>query len=182
MFIITGDTAIGKSTICEELKELARLEGLTYGGIITCKSSDGGIIIKELQSEMTEILASVDDKYNGPRIGKYYFNPVGIQFGLEAIKNAINTDMLFVDELGYLELKGDGFSSIMKLLTSGKVRNSIVVIRKELLAELLPLLGSNLTIFEATISNRNQLPMAIFSHITSKRRDKTIDTYSPKNV
>jgi nucleoside-triphosphatase THEP1 len=73
---------------------------------------------------------------------------------------------LFVDELGYLELRGEGFFNVMELLYSGKTKTSIVVIRKDLLSEFIPLLGPKLLIFEATISNRNELPKILFSYIT----------------
>ncbi|MFC2057282.1 nucleoside-triphosphatase [Chloroflexota bacterium] len=175
MMIITGEREIGKSTICKQVEELAHKEWLTCGGIITYKSSDSGIVIKDMQTGRTESLASIENKYKGSYSGKYYFNPAGIQFGLEAIQKGISADILFVDELGHLELKGEGFFSIMKLLISDKIKTSIVVIRKELLAEFLSLLGSKPLIFEATISNRNDLPGVIFSYITSKQPVKLTD-------
>lgn len=169
MFFLTGKKGIGKSTICQRIVELARAERLACGGIITYKSGDGDIILKNLQGEETELLAGVEDKYDGPHLGKYYFSPAGIEFGIEAIKRGLAADILFVDELGPLELSKKGFYSIMDLLFSDKTKTSIVVIREELLAAYLPLAGTRPLIFTATTANRDELPGIIFSQIISGR-------------
>jgi nucleoside-triphosphatase len=166
-FVLSGQKGIGKSTICQRIVELAFLERIACGGIITYKSGDGSIIIKDLQSEKTEFFAGVEDKYSGPHLGKYYFSPNGIQFGIEAIKRGLAADILFVDELGPLELSKKGFYSIMDLLFSEKTKTSIVVIREELLPFFLPLAGTRPLIFTATAANRDELPGMIFSQIIS---------------
>jgi len=60
-----------------------------------------------------------------------------------------------------LELSGQGFVKIIEQIVAKKVKNCILVIRKELLPAFLPQLGAITSVFEITISNRNQLPREI---------------------
>ena len=59
-------------------------------------------------------LAGVKDEYPGPRVGKYCFNQEAIEFGNDAIERGAKRDILIVDELGHLELAGQGFTRLDK--------------------------------------------------------------------
>lgn len=159
--IVSGRVGIGKTTICEKVVERARTLGYSCGGILTPKVPDKGIIVVDVQTGERKALASIKKIYQGPHIGKYFFNPDAIEFGIKAIDRGISSDILFVDEIGYLELKGEGFVKILELVRVGKVKSSILVIRKELLPAFSAQLGSNWLIFETNIYNRNQLPQKI---------------------
>ena len=122
------------------------------------KAADKSIIIEDIQTGKSEALASITNIYQGPRTEKYFFNPKGIDFGIQAIDNGASSDILLVDEIGHLELQGEGFVNAIELIRAGKVRNCILVIRKELLSAFLPRLDTTPLVFETTIDNRNQLP------------------------
>ncbi len=92
---------------------------------------------------------------------QYFFNPEGIDFGIQAIDRGIASDILLVDELGHLELSGEGFAKVIEQIVAGKVKTCIIVIRKELLSTFLPQLGATTSVLETTINNRNQLPEEI---------------------
>jgi len=77
------------------------------------------------------------------------------------------SDILLVDEIGPIELAGEGFAGVIEQLTSGKVKNCVMVIRKGLIADFLPRLGANTQVFETTIDNRNQLPEEIIQILTA---------------
>jgi len=158
--IVTGKVGIGKTTVCEKVVAIAERLGYSCGGILTPKSKEG-IIIVDVQTGERKALASTNNIYQGPHIRKYYFNPNGINFGIKAIDKGISLDILFVDEVGYLELKGEGFVKALELIRAGKVKNSILVIRKELLLAFSARLGPKLSIIETTIKNRNELPQKI---------------------
>ncbi|MCK4369341.1 MAG: hypothetical protein KAV68_06785 [Dehalococcoidales bacterium] len=165
--IVTGRVGIGKTTICEKVVEIARTLGYSCGGILTPKVPDKGIIVVDVQTGERKVLASIKKIYQGPHTGRYFFNPEGISFGIKAIDRGISSDILFVDEVGHLELKGEGFTKILELIRAGKVRNSVLVIRKELLSAFSAQLGSNWLIIETNIYNRNQLPKKIGTLLTS---------------
>ena len=119
-----------------------------------------------------EILASSSSTtYDGPRTPRYSFNPTGIDFGIKAIDKGAVTDVLIVDEVGQLELAGEGFASRLELIKADRVRNTVLVVRTELLSDfLLKLEVPTPIIFETTINNRNQLPSEIKAVLTEKLR------------
>lgn len=159
--IITGSIGVGKTSLCAKVAELLKEKGMSCGGIITPRAPDGGIIVIDLMSGRREVLAAIVDIYKGPRIGKYYFNPVGIGFGIDAIERGKNTDVVFVDEVGLLELSGGGFAKVLELVRSGTLKNSIIVIREELLSLFLAGFKNRVTVFKATLENRDILPARI---------------------
>jgi nucleoside-triphosphatase len=158
VIIVTGAIGIGKTTVCEKVVRIARSQGHSCGGVIARKARNEDIVIEDIQTGETRVLASTGGIYQGPRTAKYSFNPEGIYFGIQAIERGTSSNILLVDELGPLELRGQGFARIMEQIAAGKVKNCIVVIRKELLSAFLPLLGTVTSIFEITSDNRNELP------------------------
>jgi len=161
VIIVTGAVGIGKTTVCEKVIKIARSQGYSCGGIIAYKTQSEDIIIEDIQTGETKALASISNIYQGPRTAKYFFNPEGIDFGTQAIDRGTASDILLVDELGHLELSGEGFAKVIEQIAAGKVKNCILVIRKELLSAFLPQLGATTSVFETTINNRNQLPKEI---------------------
>lgn len=165
--IVTGAIGIGKTTVCEKVIKIAQMYGYSCGGIITYKTRDEDIVIKNIRTGTTSDFASTSNIYDGPRTQKYFFNPEGIEFGIQAIEKGISSDVLVVDEIGQLELSGEGFTNVIEQINSCKIKNCILVIRKTLLSDFLPRLGVRTSVFETTIDNRNQLPMEI-SQILSR--------------
>jgi nucleoside-triphosphatase THEP1 len=169
--IVSGEVGVGKTTVCEKIVEMAKRAGCTCGGILTPKVLNNGVLkgidVIDIESRQSKVLASVEDAYKGPRIGNYFFNPEGIKFGVEAIERGASSDLLLIDEIGYLELRGEGFVKGIELVGSEEVKNSILVIRKELLSAFLARLGTKLPIFEVTINNRDELPSKIYPFLSA---------------
>ena len=176
IIVVTGDIGIGKTTVCRKLIEILRNEGHTCGGILTYKTADKVIIIEDIQSGEKEVLASIKNVYLGPRTPKYFFNPKAIEFGIRAIDRGSSSDILFGDEIGYLELRGGGFIEILELIKAEKVKDSILVIRKELHSAFSARLGSRPLILETTSNNRNELPEKICLLLSRsfKKQDKIL--------
>jgi nucleoside-triphosphatase THEP1 len=171
VIIITGAIGVGKTTICEKVVEIIRSSGYSCGGILTHKAAHESLIASDIQTGESAILAGTDNKFDGPRTLRYSFNPEAIKFGIRAVNKAIDSDVLIIDELGHLELGGEGFAPSLELVKTGRVRNSVLVIRKELLPAFLAQLGDNPAIFEATISTRDQLARKICSSLIGNLRD-----------
>ncbi len=158
VIIVTGAIGIGKTTVCEKVVKIAQSQGYSCGGVVTYKTQNEDIIVEDVQTGETKVLASISNIYQGSRTAKYFFNREGFDFGIEAIDRGTASDILLVDELGHLELRGEGFVEVIEQIVAGKVKTCIVVIRKELLSAFLPQLGATTSVFETTINNRNQLP------------------------
>ncbi len=164
IIIITGAIGVGKTTVMVKILKMCRQHGYTCGGILTSKKDDS-LIIEDIQTGKKEMLASTHNIYSGPRTPKYYFNNAGISFGIKAIDQGITADILFIDEIGRLELTGEGFHSVTKMIKQGQIKNCILVIRQELLADFLQQLPPEPFIFETTSENRDRLPEEIVAII-----------------
>jgi len=160
--ILTGKTGIGKTTVCEKVIAMAEHHGHSCGGFLTAKC-ERGIIITDIRTGEKKPLAGLTDIYGGPRTWRYFFNPEGIEFGNRALSGGVTSEILFVDEIGHLELRGEGFAGAIEMVGTESVRNSIVVIRKKLLPEFLPRLCRGITVIETTRSNRDTLPQKIYN-------------------
>ncbi len=173
VIIVTGVVGIGKTTVCDKVVKIARSQGYSCGGIIAHKAQNGDIIIEDVQTGETRALASTSSIYQGPHAGRYFFNPEGIDFGTQAIARGTASDILLVDELGPLELRGEGFAEVIEEIAAGKVNNCVVVIRKDLLSAFLPQMGATTSVFETTIDSRNQLPGEIGRTLVQAQRPTT---------
>jgi nucleoside-triphosphatase THEP1 len=157
VIIITGDIGIGKTTVCENAIDILLKSGYSCAGILTHKTKDGNLSVTDIQTGEKKTLASTEKIFNGPRTPKYSFSNEGIDFGIRAINTGVTSDVLIVDEVGYLELNGRGFINGFELVREGKVKNAILVIRKELLSDYLVQLGDKPSVFETTIISRDKL-------------------------
>ncbi|MFC1983806.1 nucleoside-triphosphatase [Chloroflexota bacterium] len=165
MFIIvTGVIGVGKSTVCRKLIQIIQSNGLVCDGILTFKSAEGGIIIEDIRSGKKAPLAEINDgASDGPRTARYLFNQSGINFGIQALHEAASTDVLIVDEIGQLELRGEGLVPALDIIKSGRFKNCVLVVRKALLPFYLPQFSISPRVFETTMENRNELPQQISS-------------------
>jgi len=168
LVVVSGQIGAGKTTVCQRVIDIARDNGCTCGGVLTRKTGDGGILTVDIRSGSSMPLASTRPIYRGPQTGKYWFNPAGIEFGMDAIRRGTRSNILVVDELGHLELEGEGFALAPEILRRRRVRDSIVVIRSELVEAFLPLLGSAALIFRTTPENRDLLPRQIAALLLGK--------------
>ena len=166
IIILCGQRGIGKSTVCRRITTVMRGNGVRCGGIITYKSGDSAIIIEDVETEKSIILASVHPEYNGPRIGQYFFNPEGLEFGLTALKNGSSRDLFFIDELGHLETRGKGFAIAFDYLERPAFKHAIIVIREELLSTLLTRFRNQPRIIQVTQESRNSLAEYVVSLVS----------------
>ncbi len=171
VIIITGAIGIGKTTVCEKVVKIVRSSGYSCGGILIHKAAHESLIALDIQTGERAVLASAGNTFDGPRTPRYSFNSEAIKFGIRAINKAIDSDVLIIDELGHLELDGEGFAKSLEFVKTGRVKNSILVIRKELLPAFLAQLGDSPSIFETTISTRDRLPRKICSSLIGNLPD-----------
>jgi len=165
MFIIvTGVIGVGKSTVCQKLTKILQSNGLVCGGILTFKSAEGGIIIEDIRSGKKAPLAEINKGASGePRTDRYFFNQSGINLGIQAVNEAVSADVLIVDEVGQLELRGEGLVPVLEIIKSGRFKNCVTVVRKTLLPFYLPQFSNPPRVFEVTMENRDELPREISS-------------------
>jgi len=153
--LITGEPGAGKTTICEKLVELLKDKGLTCGGVLSPISEDGFDIV-DVKTGKTKPFAKV--AVGDAAIGKFNFDNEGINFALKALENSNNCSVTFIDEIGPLELGGEGLMPSVKSLADSD--GALVVIARSWLSEkvkgLFP--KREFLVFEVTEANRDALP------------------------
>ena len=161
--IVTGETGVGKTTVCREVVSLCRERGLSCGGIVSVRTESGGIFVEDLASGSRVLLAREGRELNGPCTSGYSFSLAGIRDGNRAIESATSASVVVVDELGQLELSGSGFARVLELVSENPLRHWVLVIRSRLLQDFMPLLPADVPTFETTTSTRETLPERIVS-------------------
>ncbi len=118
---VTGSPGIGKSTLVQKVTEAA---GLKVGGVLArdkrYKDRRIGFELLDLGTGAVGMLA--DETGNGPQLGKYRVCLDDLdEIGAKAVENAINSDLIVVDEVGPMELSSRRFVlAVEKALASPK--------------------------------------------------------------
>ena len=146
IFIISGETRSGKTTFLKDVIASLKEKKPSYriGGIIaTGIDKNGerfGFEIEELISGKKFVLASQEMLNQSEKTGRFYFSKQVLKVANELIiKELSEMDLLVIDEVGYMELKGSGwFESIEKAMQHDGL-DMIFVVRKRILLQVLQL-------------------------------------------
>lgn len=137
--ILTGQENMGKSTLCRRIIDFAKKRNIVVSGI----SSELEIVdhqrkaihsfdIKTGEMINLALYSAGWDKEKTER--KWKFNQEAFNWGNNVLLRSVPTDLLVIDEIGYLELeKGEGWNECFSILESDQYHLAIVVIRPELL-------------------------------------------------
>ena len=111
--LITGFPSVGKTTLCKKIFHALKDE-IKIGGMITEEIREQGkrvgFKMTDLSSGKEGILAHVDFKGN-KKIGKYGVNIEELEnIGISALENAMQCDLIILDEIGPMELLSKRFS------------------------------------------------------------------------
>jgi len=157
IYFLTGNVHTGKTTIllsvCRELKA----KDMKISGLLSLSRYDGGKILGydgyDLSTEETFPLARIrSDAAGGLRCGRFFFFPEGQNKARQALLKPGNFDLTAVDEMGPLELNGQGYwQPVQELLTLD--RSLMFVIRKPLLHEFTQILPLPDLIFDMSQKN-----------------------------
>ncbi len=142
--LLVGERGAGKTTCCAAAATRLRERGLRPAGVLCPKLVDGagrvtGIEILDLLPDppSRRVLARTDQALAGPRTGAYRFSEEAFRFGRLALEEgARRGDVLFADEVGPLEMRGEGLSNIFALARSPAPLPMVLVVRTSLVSEL----------------------------------------------
>lgn len=140
--IICGNKHSGKTTMLQNLILDLQSEGKTCSGIIaigTFKNNQRySFDIVDISTQKKIEFMSINKSLGKEKIGKFYINPLGFEFGIETLEKAIKSasEIITIDEIGQLELNNKGWSAILKkiLKTDKKI---IFTVRKTKLQEII---------------------------------------------
>ena len=147
--IVTGEVGTGKTTWCRRYSSWLKTQGISIGGVLCppvfTSELKSGYEVQGLQngrlSTMGRIIKLAD--FNGEKTGKYQISASGLRFATEAIAQAIEGEkaVVFIDELGRLEIKGKGLFTAA-LSAYNNALNTVTIIRKSLLDDFLKMFAS----------------------------------------
>jgi nucleoside-triphosphatase THEP1 len=143
LILVSGPVRVGKTTLCLRLAERARESGLRVGGVLAPALMEGGdkvgIEAIELTSGETRLLARVDRDLGGVRVGPYSFDDRALVWATQCCQRALardgmTSDLVFVDEIGKLELvRGGGLAPLIPLLSRPRLAVTVTLVRECLL-------------------------------------------------
>ena len=153
---ITGNPGSGKSTVCSNV--LKRLI-CTYGGMTSAdireKGERLGFEIRDIATGKQGILAQKQG--SGPRVGSYHVNLDDLNsIGVAAIRNAVSSDLVVVDEIAPMELRSLEFiKSVEEVLDSDK--NMLVVLHQRSSHRVAERIRREFESYTVTLENRENL-------------------------
>ena len=127
VFIWTGPIHSGKTTRLADW-----LKGRDAGGILTPKI-DGKRWFRDIAGGRTFLMDASEDSATVIQIGKHCFDAAAFSEASGIIREAINRhEWLVLDEIGPLELRGEGFAEILQEVMLRQQANLVLVIREDL--------------------------------------------------
>lgn len=165
---VTGSPGIGKSTVVSKAAEkLANQPGFKIGGIQTAEiRKEGkreGFLIRDLATGKNGVLSSV--RGSGPRVGKYHVNLEDLEkIGANALRSALECDMIVIDEVGPMELKSEAFVlAVEAVLESNKP--VLAVLHRSSSHQLVQRMRKEFEVLIVNEENRDELPEKIFARL-----------------
>ncbi len=153
---ITGSPGVGKSTVCRNVLELLTC---TYGGMVSAdirvKGERVGFEIRDIATGKQGVLAHRQG--TGPRVGTYHVNLEDLNnIGVAAIRNALNSELVVIDEIAPMEFKSPEFiKAVEEVLDSGK--NMLVVLHQKSTHPLAERIRREFRVYMVTKENRESL-------------------------
>jgi nucleoside-triphosphatase len=161
---ITGNPGVGKSTV---LRNVVKQLTCTFGGMMSAdirvKGERVGFEIRDIATGKQGILAH--KKGAGPRVGKYLVNLEDLNnIGVAAIRNALNSELIVIDEIAPMEFKSPEFvRAVEAALNSG--RNMLVVLHQKSNHPLAERMRKEFEVYTVTPENRESIVSEIVGKI-----------------
>jgi nucleoside-triphosphatase THEP1 len=177
VLIITGAQGEGKSTVIGALARALREAGLSLGGLHAPGFwEDGrrsGFDAVDLGSGERRSLCRTEGPEDWPSQGPFRFSPEGLAFGRQALAAALRRapDVVIVDEVGPLELRGEGWSGGLDALVRGRRRPMVWTVREGLIDEVRLRWGlAEDRVWDAGASEAGALAAAILRELPERSR------------
>ena len=145
IYILTGPVGSGKTTflkkVIEELKRQAfKLDGYLSEAIMQDREKIGYDLL-DLKSRRAVPFIRKSGRQDWQKIGPYFFIPEGLSLAKKIILRGREAEVLVVDEIGPLELSGQGLWDALEKVIFQRAQKSLLVLRRGILEEFLNLVG-----------------------------------------
>jgi len=142
VIVATGPPGSGKSTAVLSIADRARRAGWRVSGFVQPgRFEDGsktGFSIHDLGDGSEVELARLVPRHEGQYGTRFVFSHRGFAAAKRALARVRRGDLLVVDELGPLELRGQGhMKAVRRAFAASQLRGVVVVVRQQLVPALL---------------------------------------------
>jgi len=146
IYILTGPVGSGKTTflkkVIEELKRQAfKLDGYLSEAIMQDREKIGYDLL-DLGSGKSVPFIRRSGGEDWPRIGLYFFTPEGLSWAKKIILQSREEEILVVDEIGPLELSGEGVWPVLEKVVFQRSHKFLLVLRRNILEDFLKMVGN----------------------------------------
>jgi len=132
--IITGSKNSGKTTLLKKIFVELKNRNKNVSGILSVAVIKDGYkkeyYIHDLHSGRKEKLCSVENTGSTVTAGRFGFYVEGLNSGLQAL--SLISDFIFIDEIGLLEVKGQGWASALDDFVDENDSVFVLGIRKDI--------------------------------------------------
>jgi nucleoside-triphosphatase THEP1 len=142
VIIITGEVHEGKTTFAYSVVNLLLKEKIKVSGFLAIAINENGerkgFDLYDIEKEESSNLCTVVKTGKNVQTGKYYFNDDTIKKGNSILDpgNLSDTQLVVIDEIGPLELKGQGWSSAIDNLTRNITTPQLWIVRKGIIGKI----------------------------------------------
>lgn len=132
--ILSGEIGAGKTQAADDLAAALKERGLAVGGVLSPRIvEDGqtvGYTVRDLATDEERPFASL--RPPGVPVGRFFIAEEGLTFARGAIERAAgHGQVVFVDEVGRLELAGGGLAPALRILLRSAAC-PVLLVRSEL--------------------------------------------------
>ena len=169
VIIITGKKQGGKTTYVQSLIKILQNKGYTVKGFSAKGKFKDNVhsefYISDIQTDESIMICNTEGTEDQKRIGRFYFNEEGLNFGKNILKpeKLGQTDFVVIDEIGPFELKGRGWTESIEKLLEHDDYKMIWVVREKLVYDILRRFGITKGII---VDIKKYLPEDIIDELT----------------
>lgn len=137
VYIISGAVGEGKTSFLLELANELKKPNIKVEGFLSLRIMERGVttgydLLDVRTNEKYSFLRSNTEEKNGNRIGRFIIHDAGLNAGRKILTEAgqKNCDVIFIDEVGKLELNGGGWADQLRKLLDSTSSKIVLSIRK----------------------------------------------------
>ncbi len=141
IFLVSGKVHSGKSTFVSQFVDECRNRKISVAGFIasgTFKNDKrDSFTLTDLSTNNTFLLGSLNKESNWIRHKDFYFDPESFKRGEDIIGKGLESksDLVILDEVGPMELAGNGWSGALQILENDFEQVQVWVVRERIVKE-----------------------------------------------
>ena len=141
IFVLTGPVQGGKTTLVSEKIGLLRERGVKVFGFLCPGSFSEGkrsaFGLVDLETGRRIPMGDANEQKGWVKFRRFFFNPEAFIQGELWIKSCLkrDPDLVVIDEVGPMELEGDGWSNTLDILAQNSSVTQLWIVRQQILNE-----------------------------------------------